>query len=603
MTSETTSGREPIQIVELVQPRCALFYGSAPCEAELGVTGDRKCFNTRVTCQDPDNIDLSDSIVWRFVRPSARLPRDLFDSTGGVISTNPIPSLVGVSTSPTRINVGGGTDSASPFGRRASLTVTLQDHPWDDSVEDKYIDEREYNPMERGTFWSKWLARNPYHGRFLVRVIEGYVGQDLGDMQTRLYVLERVSGPDGSGRVVLTAKDPLRLADEKRTQFPSVTDGELDDAINDSQTTSIVVLAAAAELEADFGNTGSTRYLRIDNEILRYTGKTGSGAEWTLTGVLRGQLGTAAASHEANAHVQRVGRYESMECWLVANDLLDNHTPLPDDYIDLDQWNTEGNAYLQPFTITGTVAQPTSVLALLAELTEQCLFYLWWDERAQTIPIKAIRPVMEDGFTPIDDEVNIIAGSTAMSEDPSERISRVFLYYGQKDPTRALTEVGNFQSVRVRVDGDAEGEDQYGDIRTRQIFSRWLTTSAQAIQTTLRLLFRFRNPPRYLTVKLDAKDRAITTADVLNVTTRAVVDDTGAEVATKWQVIAFEEVLPGETVRYDLQSFEFQGRFWRWMADDAPDYGDATEEERENGAWFADDDGLMSDGTIGYQWV
>lgn len=51
--TETKFGREPVQIVELIQPRCANVHGVAPCTATQ--TGDAKCFNTRATCNDPDN--------------------------------------------------------------------------------------------------------------------------------------------------------------------------------------------------------------------------------------------------------------------------------------------------------------------------------------------------------------------------------------------------------------------------------------------------------------------------------------------------------------------------------------------------------------------
>ena len=46
---EAVFGREPITIVELEQDTCGLRYGVAPCTAVLGLTGDRKCFNTRAT--------------------------------------------------------------------------------------------------------------------------------------------------------------------------------------------------------------------------------------------------------------------------------------------------------------------------------------------------------------------------------------------------------------------------------------------------------------------------------------------------------------------------------------------------------------------------
>lgn len=53
MSSETTVGREPVQLLEIKQPLCGNVYGVAPCTAS-GAVGS-ECYNTRPTCQDPDN--------------------------------------------------------------------------------------------------------------------------------------------------------------------------------------------------------------------------------------------------------------------------------------------------------------------------------------------------------------------------------------------------------------------------------------------------------------------------------------------------------------------------------------------------------------------
>ncbi len=758
MSDETTPGREPLQIVELIQPWCGLTYGSAPCTAAVGVTGDRKCFNTRKTCQDRDNYNASlgpnlaanagfedgdvewfklgtwaislnvnartgswvaiktpgtdvsirndtggagliacqegdsfeatcwakasgvtdgtcrvgiqwltsalasisftngtttplttsyqeltvqgtapataafcrisispgtviatdtvyaddaelrridpHSIVWRFAKPAAVLPRDLYLAVGTVIRANPIPVLLSVSTSPTKINIGGGNEDSGPLGQRASCNVVLQDFLWDDSIEDRYLSERPYLPIERSTFWAKWLARNPYHQGLLLQISEGYTGQDFDDWQKRIYLVDRISGPDSSGKVTITAKDPLRLADDKRTQFPAVSEITLVSGIDDVVTATIEVLCAESELTADFGNTGATRYIRIGDEIIEYTGYSNTGTlEWTLSGVTRGELGTTAAAHDADDKCQRVGRYEALEVWEIAQDLLLSHTGLDAAFIDAAQWDTEGNAYLLPFTLDGTVAEPTPVAQLLGELMEQCPFFIWWDERAATIPMKALRPPIGDSVMQLDETSHIIVGSVSLKEDPNQRVSRVFLYYGQKDPTRPATDVGNYRSVKANIDADAESEAEHGDVRLRQIFSRWITTSAQAIHTTTRLLQRFRDSVQFLTFKLDAKDRSLSTADVIEVTTRLVVDDTGEALPGRWQVMAFEEVQPGELVRYDCQKFEFHGRFFIWAPDVAPaNYDAATEQEREDMAFWADDDGTVgTDDDFGYQ--
>jgi hypothetical protein len=615
MSDEFTVGREPIQIVEIEQPACAESYSVSPCTAALTTTGSRKCFNTANTCQDRPNYDPSFTIFWRFAKPAAVLPRDLYSESAGVnFKTNPIPSLLSVSSTPARINIGGGSKNSKPLGRRATVSITLKDIPWDDSVGDFYVTERPtgaagdvYTPIERGTFWTKWLARNPFRAGYVVKVYEGYKGQALGSMQVRQYVLEKVNGPSND-RVTIVAKDPLRLADNERAQFPTVSDITLVGAISDIEVATVEVASLETEINSDFGNTGSTRYIRIGDEILQYTGYGASGAgEWTFTGVTRGVLGTTAAAHSANDKCQRVGRYSALEVWEIAEDLLTNHTNVDASFIPSADWDTEGNSFLSPFVLTGTVAAPVPVETLLGELTEQCPFYMWWDEREQEIPIRAIRPPMADGVQTLNDESGFIRDSVKLKEDQRQRISRVFLYYNQIDPTKPLRDTGNYRSVRGRIDGDAESDDEYGEVRLRQIFSRWLTSSAQAIQTTTRLLARFRNAVGTLTGKVDAKDRAINTADVLDVTTRSVVDDTGESVPRRWQAIARTEVVPGEIILLEMQRFEYLGRFAVWADEAMVDYSAATDTQKENNAFYSDADGSpgTDDGVdaFGYQYV
>jgi hypothetical protein len=92
---------------------------------------------------------------------------------------------------------------------------------------------------------------------------------------------------------------------------------------------------------------------------------------------------------------------------------------------------------------------------------------------------------------------------------------------------------------------------------------------------------------------------------VLEITARQIVDFTGAEIPRRWQVISYEEIVPGEVVRYRTQTFEFYGRFWIWAPTSPPaDYDAATEAQREAMAFFADDDGTVgTNKDQGYQWV
>lgn len=597
--SNTTVGREPIQVFEIEQPSCSNTYGVAPCTA----AGASKCFNTRATCQDTQNYNQDDTIFWRFTHPQRDLI-DTFEEGVSVLKTTAIPSLKSVSTVPTKINAGGGSDDLSVLGRRASVKIALSDHQYDDSFSDKYVDERPYVAFDVGTFWGKWLKRNKYFTAFTCRIYEGYRGETLDEMITKTYVIDSISGASSGGSVSITAKDPLSLADDKRAICPQTSELELYQTINQAQTTGIILFGTESDVSDILGSTGINRYVRLDDEIILYTGYTVDADRYTLTGVVRGQLGTTASSHNFDESAQRVIRYEAQPSWQIASDLILNYSSVPSSYIDMTAWDAEGNLWLSPFNFTGTIAEPTAVVDILEELTRDSMFYIWWDERTQEIRMRALSPVSGE-IEGISSETNIIKGSFSLSSKPDQRLSRVIIYYNQKDPTAGDDEISNYANVRVVVDGDAESEFLYNEVRSSSVFSRWLVSESQTLQVSTRTLAAFADTPEYMTISMDAKDRNIWTADVINVTADQIQDEFGQVETGLWQVIAAEEIQYGDTIRYDLRRFTFQiNRAAYWTANDQVDYIDATESERLAGnAWWSDEDGLMPNGDDGYRWT
>jgi hypothetical protein len=496
--------------------------------------------------------------------------------------------------------VGGGSENESPFGRRANLSAILQDHPYDDSAADKYLADRDYTPLERGTFWGKWLARNPYYEGWQVSVYDGYVGQTLAEMSQRLYLLKDIEGPNSNGGVKIIAEDPLRLGDDKRALVPAVSEALLRDAVDATQTTGLVIVSDEDEVAQELGNTAGTRYIRFDDEIVKYTGYSGTGGEWELTGVVRGALGTSADEHDADEKAQRVVRYEALESWLIAHDIVTNYMPGAAAYTSLSAWDAEASVWLAGFIFTGTIAEPTPANEVLGELCESSLFYIFWNERDQSIDLHAIRAPTTVPPT-LTDAGSIVADSFSVKTETEQRLSRVVVYYGQRDPTEALDDGANYANSRLRIDVRAESPEE-GDIkRIRRVFSRWITTAPQAIQVAVRLLSRFRNAPRYVRLTLDAKDRALWTAEHVLVEHFSLLDDTGAVDLKRWQIISAEEIMPGEKVVYDLQNAEFYGRLGFWTEDAAVDYASASEAERETNGYWTDDAGLI-DGDPGSAW-
>ena len=548
-------------------------------------TGTRKCYNTRAPCQDAENYEPED-LALTFARPMAVLPKGLLA----------IPSVDAIETAPTRLNIGAGSRNAGPFGSRAVATVTFRDHPSPDRLVDKYPGDRGFDPLTRGTFWTKWLARNPYYQNRRLVIRDGYVGQSLEEMVRRDYLLDRIEGPSPDGMVRVVAKDALKLAEDERAQAPRLSQGELTTAVDATST----MFSVAPATEQDYPESGT---LRIGREIMTYAARSVTDGVVTFSGVVRGVEGTAADSHDADERAQLCLRYEAMAVQDVLYDLLVGYGNVPAAFVDKVAWDQEAERWLQGFDLTVLITEPTGVSSLVAEIIEQVPALIWWDERARLIKLRAER--RDESAPPIIDERDhIIAGSVSVREDPTQRISQVWVYWRQRDPTQSESSEANFSRIRILADLEAEGVDLYGESRIRKVYARWLSTDAQATVLARRLLRRFGTNPRFLTVSLDAKDRALWTADFVQAATRLVTDDTGAEVTDLYQVVSAEETASGHTVVYDLQRAAFASGVLAgfYMASEAPNHDAASDEQKARGGWYAAEDGRLGDGSPGHVW-
>ena len=266
----------PIEIVEIIQPLCSRIFGSSPCLA----TGD-KCWNTDQTCKYREALDLSKSLTLRFVADDVYEWQDndtnLLTEGGDTLVTEnddaflidllyqpslAIPALANYQTAPTVLNVASGSRDKGPLGYRAVCQVSIKDFPWNDIGTDPYVSTRTYKPDQVGSFWTKWLARNPFHVGYTLNIYEGTIGQRLSEMTKREYVIEKIDrGKDG---VSIVAKDILRKITDTNLTAPFLSRGELSAAITNSQTNLTVAGALISEYEA-------AGYIRINSEIISYT--------------------------------------------------------------------------------------------------------------------------------------------------------------------------------------------------------------------------------------------------------------------------------------------------------------------------------------------
>ena len=498
-----------------------------------------------------------------------------------------IPSLVSVSTSPTKINLAGSNPDAQGLGNRALCSITFQDHPHTDRVVDPYVDGRTYDPYSRGSFWSKWMVRNKYRTGITIKVYEGYAGQSLSRWAMREYILDKITGPNSSGRVTITAKDLLANAEERKAQAPTASPGELWQDITDTATSFVVVNAVSA----DYPASGT---VRIGDELIAYSAVSSSDNRLTFTVTARGTDGTTASEHSAEAQVQACKRYTLQSVDTIIADLLSKYAGIPLQFLDLTTWNAEISRYLPEYLLTTVITEPTSVVRLISEIQEQAGVYIWWDERDQLVKLKAIRGVDSDPDV-ITDASNILEGSFSLEELPRQRVSQVWFYFDQRDPTQNVEEEANYRSAYIRA--DLQSEKAYGQPSIRKIYSRWIESGPLAQSTAARIGARYVDTPRQATFRLDAKDRSFGIGDVFEIDHFLDVDQYGETTRKRWTAISWEEVEPGEVVELVCEDTTLYGRIYFIQSNSEGDY-EASDEGSYYG-WITDSDGLYSNGDEG----
>lgn len=520
-----------LTFVEVDIEVCSLAYGVAPCTATLAgeePTGTRKCFNTKATCQDRPNFATS-TVTLRFAMGSAYLVESGIEAIACIESADLSPGTISL-----------GED----LGTRSSLRVTFSDFPWPDTGPgyDPYVAERPYDPFVSGTYWGKFRARQPYLRGRAIRLIQGFLGQTLAQMETRHFILESFEGPSLDGRYSLVAKDALKMADDDRALAPKPSNGFLIaeiDAVATSATLSPVGIGNAEYPASGIVAIGG-------KEICTFTR---AGDVLTLT---RGQFETDATEHDAQDRVQLCLFYEGVDPAQIIADLLDNYAGVPGEYIPLTEWLTETSTFLRR-VYTALIAEPTGVNKLVSELVQQAQLAVWWDDVGRRVRLQVLRQIATDAA--LFDDTTTLRGTLRVREQPAKRASQVWVYYGQINALKKVDDADNYRSAALTVDLEAEGD--YGGAAIKKIYGRWIPAFGR--QAALRLgdihIGRFRDAPRRFSL---GRFRDGSDAPILGrgyrIGSRILQLDTGEPDLVPVQIVRLNPTATG----YDLEADELR---------------------------------------------
>ena len=503
----------------------------------------------------------------------------------------PILSCLGsLGTIGTKINLSGADDNYQPLGRRATLDFTVNDFAHSDIGQDPYYATRPYDPFERSTFWRKWLSRQKF-GKVgaRVRVYDGYAGQAISAYKRRGYVLEETKINEEG--LSFYARDELARTELLKAQVPAASPGSLDVDITDTATS----MTMNGDFTPDYPAAGT---LRINDEIITYTGVSYSDPTTTFTGLTRGTDGSTAAAHDADDQVQLCRRL-SGTVEQVITELLAIDAKIESQLVDFAGLASEQILYLGAYSLETLVSEVTGVDTVLGWICQESGVYVWWDERQQQIRIKAIRAISADDIVKeLTHESNIVAGTFRIAEKPRQRLNSITIYYNPIDFAGELDDTANFANSVKIVNGTNSSIDQYGNVlQAKALFSRFLDANAEVAQTGARLANRYQDVPIEAKLAVDAKDRDTWTGDIVSISSPVLVDDFGERDVRRWLIVEAEEVAPGHMVQYTVSDVTLDGKIFTITADGIGTYTAAL--LADGNAFITDNDGLNSDGTPG----
>lgn len=524
----TENNRRMVRGCEIESDRCARSYGSAPCTAALGTTGEEKCFNTFATCQDPANYALDIPMTLRFIEPSGANPKELLA----------IPAIRSMQHSSARLR------PSKDLGERAQVTIVLDDFKYNDLYTDHYAIERRtgaarndgigYNPEERSTYFAKWRERNPYFFGRALRTFQGTVEQALVDpvnlsqMEVRHYIQESTSGPTSGGQFTIIAKDVLKLADDERAQAPVANTGELSGNISSSATN--------ATITGDASQYSASGFLVIGREVFSFT-RSGSSLTFSSRGT---HFGTAATAHSSGDVIQECLYVNAQKPSQIVFTLLDTYAGINPAIMNLSGWNTESDNHIGKL-YTRLVTKPTPVRELVSDLSEQAGFYIWTDESGPAIKFRAIRQPSSSPLL-ITPEGHIKEGTFNVAEQPKKRRSQVWLFFNTIDATDKETEDRNYASRIVTTDADSESAFAYGRPAIHKIYGSWLPANGKTIAEAVadRIIARYVDPPRRIVFEMPWNDDEVQIGEVYDIESDLMPDSTGLRTARRILVLGRE---------------------------------------------------------------
>ena len=578
--------KTPVWLCETVMDRCGLRFGEGACTA-TGVP----CYNTFRSCRVKNAYQRVDG-HFRFISRNAPLiDVPLRWATWGGFRWGNIPYGVDdlFRARPYIKDVKMmACEIKDSLTQTARIYVEFYDEPDDDQGIDPY---RSLRSSFQGTFWAKFFARYVNFKGKPFRVYEGAASVPVEDYrQVFEGIIDAVTIGD-DGIVTFEIVDLIR----------ALSDIDVPPKVGIKLAADVTISADSLTLSSIDGIYDPPAYILVDDEIIGYTGVTT--ATKIISGLQRGSFATVAAAHDASINVQPVRYYAPANPYdILVDEMLiadARYAAVQVDRMAFDDARDNPGGEIEQSAI---ITEPTKLGKLYFELLDLLDCKSWVAEDLKISIARNFPNHPDRVYWRFTNAANFLKGSVSVDMNDQSRINTVSLYWG-KTAIGKDDEVSSYSREDIAVDG----EDFYEQPNDKTIMCRWLRTGYLQeevlqgfIDDTLYRVIRFYcDALPLLKVKVDLQDAAVKTGQYGLVTTDALVGPEGMPFTdVPFQVVKRQP--DGSSIELTLQMSP--GHMICYITpDDAPDWDDATEDERRQYGYIADDYGYISGNVPGYE--
>lgn len=486
---------------------------------------------------------------------------------------------------------------------------------WDTFQTELYIIEALQGPSRQGTVKAvladlvKLLDRTmippPTDGKLLADLLAvSDTGVARGATLNTIVLREKASAVDDAynGQEVLilenTGAGQRRVISDydgaTRTATVSVNWQVIPNEISTYEVTPLE-LEMPANAGAQYPSPGAEpEYVRLGDEVIRYSTKTGAVLSWA-DGSYRAQFGTTRADHKAKDIVQLCRVWIDKPFKTVAQEIL-NEGGVIDGYIDLAQLATEDDDWLALARITTCIADPEKSSDLYADLLKDAMMMSWWHPVEQKVRFNVDMPELGSAAFALTDDQLMLRETDAQPMD-AERITRAAVDFDLASATEDRKKRTNYRTIELFIDGDKEDPRSYGDVRQDLRQSRWFTeqNAILAKANVARKLRRLGVAPWGVKFKLDPRDE-VGLGQLVDLTTRKIVNAAGQPKLVRCRVMRIVD--RGSHFEAQVRTTGFEKRYAFIAPNGQANFGSATDAEKvyayiSNGA-------TMSDGSSAY---